>query len=359
MSRAAIDPAHLRAIVARFQTIGPAVEAGPLTLGHINDSFVVCCLSGGTLVRYVLQRINAAVFHDPLAVMDNIARVTEHIAARLAAAGATDIRRRCLTLIRTHDNRACHDEGAGHVWRMYEYIERTRSVESVRSPDDARAAGRAFGAFSAHLADFPAPPLRETIPRFHDTPLRIAQLDAAIAADRAGRAGGARAEIAAIREQRCLAPLLLNLLARSAIPQRIAHNDAKISNILFDEVSGEALCVVDLDTVMPGLSLFDFGDMVRSMTCRAAEDEPDASRVRFDRRLYEALRDGYLEYAGAFLNQAELDHLLDAGRVIIYEQAVRFMTDYLNGDIYYQTSRPDQNLTRARVQLALLRSIGQ
>jgi aminoglycoside phosphotransferase (APT) family kinase protein len=240
---------------------------------------------------------------------------------------------------------------------MYHFIERARVLSSVQTPLQAEAAGRAFGEFQRMLADLPPPPLHDTIPDFHNTPLRLAALERAIAADVRGRVATARREIDFALSHRAVAPLLVDLQRSGAIPERIVHNDAKISNVLFDGRTGQALCVVDLDTVMPGLSLYDFGDMVRSMTAIAAEDDPEAAHVRFQPALFEALARGYLSAAGGILSAVERAHLAAAGELITYEQGMRFLTDYLHGDTYYRTTRPGQNLDRCRVQFALLGSL--
>ncbi|RMF71661.1 MAG: aminoglycoside phosphotransferase family protein, partial [Planctomycetota bacterium] len=245
----------------------------------------------------------------------------------------------------------------GRVWRMYHFIEGTRTFTSPRSSAQATAAARAFGEFQALLADLPSPPLHETIPHFHDTPRRFAALRTSIADDAHRRAANAADEIAFCLAREASAGLLTDLHRRGAIPQRIVHNDAKISNVLFDDAGREAICVVDLDTVMPGLSLYDFGDMVRSMACSAAEDERDLSRVEVSPERFAALAAGYLEATGNLLVPAEREHLVDAARIITLEQGVRFLTDYLDGDRYYQTKRLNHNLDRCRTQLKLVASI--
>jgi aminoglycoside phosphotransferase (APT) family kinase protein len=238
---------------------------------------------------------------------------------------------------------------------MFEFIEGTRTLHEVRSAADAERLGRAFGEFHDLMADLPPPPLHETIPRFHDTPWRLTRFEQSVAADVCGRAGDVRAEIDFIRAHAGLAPLLV----QANVPQRVVHNDAKIGNVLFDESTGDVLCVVDLDTVMPGTILFDFGDMVRSGVCTAAEDETDLARVEVDLSLFEALTRGYLGAAGSLLTATERDHLVTAGKVIVFEQAVRYLTDFLEGDRYYKTSRPGHNLDRCRNQTKLVESLTQ
>ncbi|HUU97611.1 MAG TPA: aminoglycoside phosphotransferase family protein [Phycisphaerae bacterium] len=350
-------PAEVADIASRFAVTGKLIAADPFTGGHINDSHLLTYRRAGGAVRFLLQRINDAVFPKPALVMDNIQRVTAHIADRLKAQGVADIHRRVLTLVLTREGGAYHRDAVGGHWRLYHFIEGTRVYEAVETPRQAEFAGRAFGAFQCLLADFAGPRLHETIPDFHNTPLRCEALDRAVQTDSYNRVSAARAEIDTADRYRPLAGVLLDLHGAGEIPERIAHNDAKISNVLFDRTTGAALCVTDLDTVMPGLALNDFGDMVRSMTCAAAEDETDLSKVEVQMPLFEALARGYLEAAGEFLTPAEREHLVLAGKLITLEQGVRFLTDFLTGDTYYKTQRPKHNLDRCRTQFRLVESI--
>jgi aminoglycoside phosphotransferase (APT) family kinase protein len=351
--------AGVEAAASHFAVDGALVAAEPFGTGHIHDSYRLTWRGAKTTARFLLQRINEMVFPRPAEVMENIARVTAHMAQRLQRAGAADAGRRVPMLVRTRDGGTYYRDRAGACWRMFRFIEGTRVYEAVRTPAQAEQAGRAFGRFQSLLADFAGPRLHETIPGFHDTLSRFASLDHAVQADSCNRAGAARAEIEVANCYRPLASALLDLQRRSEIPERVVHNDAKISNVLFDQAIDEALCVVDFDTVMPGLSLFDFGDMVRSMTCRAAEDEVDLAKVAVELPLFEGLARGYLATAGAFLTPAERANLVVAGKVITLEQAVRFLTDFLAGDPYYKTHRPSHNLDRCRTQLKLVKSIEQ
>jgi Ser/Thr protein kinase RdoA (MazF antagonist) len=351
---ASASPAAAAAVAGQFELSGAVVDCVPFSGGHINDSFIVTCGAGTGVRRYLLQRINAAIFHEPPRVMANIVRVTAHLAARLRAAGVPDVSRRVLTPRATRDGVPYVRDAQGAYWRLYPFIEGTRAHLAVRTPAQAQCAGQAFGEFLRLLADFPAAELHETIPAFHDTPRRLAVLEEAIAADPCGRGAGVRREIEFILARRRLTATLVDLLGTGQVPVRVVHNDAKLSNVLLDATTGAGLCVVDLDTVMPGTALFDFGDMVRSMTCLAAEDEPDAARVHLDRELFAALARGYLAAAGRTLTPAERANLVAAGQVITLEQAIRFLADYLSGDTYYRVARPGHNLDRARTQLALL-----
>jgi aminoglycoside phosphotransferase (APT) family kinase protein len=344
-------------IAANFAVAGELQAVEPFGPGHINDSYRLTYRRGTTTARFLLQRINAAIFRNPPLVMDNIRRVTVHIRQRLELERVGDVLRRVLTLVPTHAGEPYYLDNAASCWRLYPFIEHTRACDSVETSVQAEQAGRAFGRFQSLLADLPPPRLHETIPDFHNTPLRFVALDAAVRADTCGRAAAARAEIELAFQHRALAGTLLDLQRCGAVPERVVHNDAKVSNVLLDETTAEGLCVVDLDTVMPGLSLFDFGDMLRSMTTTAAEDETDLSRVEVEMPLFEGLARGYLEAASAFLTPVEHAHLVTAGQVITLEQGVRFLTDYLNGDTYYKTHRPNHNLERCRAQFKLVHSM--
>jgi len=257
----------------------------------------------------------------------------------------------------TRDGRPHHRDEAGETWRLVPWLEGTRSTERAATEAEARETARAFGRFLAQLQDLPAPPLHETIVAFHDTPARLSAFERAVAADRVARAASCRPEIEALLDRRALASALALPAVRGEIPVRPAHNDAKIANVLFDEGTGEALCVVDLDTVMPGLSLHDFGDLARSTVSDSDEDERDLARVAVRVPVFEALARGFVEGAGDALSPAERSLLVTGAEVIVYEQVVRFLGDYLDGDRYYRTGRPSHNLDRTRAQLRLLESL--
>ena len=350
-------PLDIPAIVARFAVSGSLSGFEPYGGGHINDSFVVVHEGGGGRARHLLQRLNRAVFPEPVLVMENVVHVTQHIARRLRREGATDALRRVLTLVPSREGAAYVTDVDGDFWRLYLLVEGTRSADRVNSPAEALETGRAFGRFGRLLADYEGPRLHDTIPGFHDTPRRCADLRQAAALDRVGRSGEVREEIDAVLSRRDLAGALLEPHARGEIPERIVHNDTKITNVLFDSRSGEGICVVDLDTVMPGLSLYDFGDIVRSLASGTAEDERELGAVAVRLEIFEALARGFLEMMGDSLNTTERALLVTAAQVITMEQAARFLSDYLRGDLYYRIQRPGQNLDRARAQLRLLESL--
>ncbi len=350
---------ELEAVAGHFTIEGRLIAVEPFGGGHINDSFLVTYRQKDRSARFLHQRINDAVFPAPVLVMENIQRVTDHIAQRLKSLGVADVNRKVLTLVQTNEGSSYCRDSMGSYWRLYWFIESARVCQTVETPEQAEQAGRALGVFQRLLVDLSGPRLHETIPGFHNTPSRFEALERAVQADPQGRAAEARREIECALLNRSLATALLDLYQAGDIPERVVHNDAKISNVLFDRETGEALCIVDLDTVMPGLALYDFGDMVRSMTCPAPEDETDPSRVEVRMPLFAALVRGYLEAATPFLAPMERANLVTAGKLIALEQGVRFLTDFLNGDKYYRTQRPNQNLDRCRTQFKLVESIIQ
>ncbi len=330
------------ALHAAFAIAGEFASAAPHGSGHINDTFLV-----RTSARpYLLQRINTRVFRDPVRLMQNVARVIAHVRTRRSG-------REALELYAPRAGGFCHFDAHGGVWRALSWIERSHSIDVIESPGQAEAAARAFGAFQRLLVDLPGPRLFETLPHFHDTPLRLAALEDAIARDPHGRAAGVRAEIEFARARAPLASEITRRLADRSLPERATHNDTKVNNVLFDDDTGEALCVIDLDTVMPGAAVYDFGDMVRTMTCSAAEDERDLARVVLRLDLYEAVARGYLDAVRGFLVPEEIATLVVGGALIPYELGMRFLTDHLEGDGYFRIHRPGQNLDRARTQFAL------
>jgi aminoglycoside phosphotransferase (APT) family kinase protein len=345
------------AALARFAVSETLLSLEPHTSGLINQSWLARFDMPVGRRRYFLQQINRHVFHHPDQVMDNMVRVTRHVAARLAREGVPDVERRVLSLVPTLDGSSQHLDEAGETWRLVPWVEGTRSTERAATEAEARETARAFGRFLAQLQDLPGPPLHETIVGFHDTPARLVAFERAVAADRVSRAPSCRAEIEVLLDRRAVASALTIPAARGEIPVRPTHNDAKIANVLFDETTGEALCVVDLDTVMPGFSLHDFGDLTRSAVSDSDEDERDLSRVSVRVPVFAALARGFAEGAGAALSPAERALLVTGAEVIVFEQALRFLTDHLDGDRYYRISRPGHNLDRARAQLCLLQSL--
>ncbi len=343
----------LAVVVNAFSLDGELRTANRYGSGHIHETFCVSIDHGGENLRIILQRINTEIFKNPVAVMENIERVTNHLRGRID--GKPEVERHVLQLVRTRGGPGWHVDAKGQYWRAYRFIEGASANDTVSSPRQAFNAAKAFGQFQQLLADLPDPRLHESIPDFHNTPKRFAAFEDAVAADTAGRCTAAGPEIAFAMSHSATARALVD----AALPERVTHNDTKLNNVLLDDATGEGICVIDLDTVMPGLAAYDFGDMVRTMTCAAAEDEPDLSQVSMQFPLFEAVLRGYLAGAKGFLTKPENEALITGGEVIIFEQGIRFLADYLSGDVYYKVSRPGQNLDRCRTQFMLLQSIEQ
>ena len=322
--------------------------------GHINDTFVVW--RANHTKRFILQRINTDTFTDPAGLMENICGVTRHLRTKIQAEGG-DPGRECLNVIPTLSGAAYYIDSEGNAWRSYDFVENTVCLQQVGCEADFRTVAETLGKFQNQLADYPASTLHETIARFHDTPNRYANFEKALAADALGRAKTIAPEIAFIhaREKDC--HVLLDQLAAGEIPLRVTHNDTKINNVLLDEATGKGICVIDLDTVMPGLSAYDFGDSIRTGANDCAEDEPDQSKVHFDLHLYEVFAKGYLSTAGSTMHTAEKRSLAWGAKLMTLECGIRFLTDYLEGDHYFHIARPDHNLDRARTQFTLVRQM--
>jgi len=352
---APLTPASAQRVARAFSLEGEPVRAERLGSGHIHDTFAVEVETRAGARRYVLQRLHTGVFADPEALMENLVRVTAHLAAKLARAGVPDRARRTLALVPERGGRAFHRDGDGDFWRCFPLIEGSVAIDTAPAPEQAFEAARAFGAFVAALADLAGPPLAEVIPHFHDFPRRLAALEAALREDPQGRAQAIAAEADAARGS---AEQLTDRLAGAAdLPRRTVHNDCKVNNVLLDARTGEGLCVIDLDTVMPGTVLADFGDLVRTAASTAPEDERDLERMGFDRVRFEALARGYLAGAGSLLLPSELRALPLAGPLLALENAVRFLADHVQGDRYFRISRPAHNLDRARAQLRLAKRL--
>jgi hypothetical protein len=355
-----VSMAHdLKAITAAFDLAGSFVDAQPYGSGHINDTYLVRLQQDGAVTPWIFQRINHRIFKNVPALMENIQRVTEHLRRRLLEIPGSNPDRETLTIVPTRAGTVYHQDAAGGFWRAYVFITEARTYDEVQSRGMACEAAKAFGTFQKLLMDLPAPALHETIPLFHHTPDRFAKLEGAVAADRAGRAESCRAEIDFAFARKATTGLLVEHLASGVLPQRVTHNDTKINNVMIDDHDGRGVCVIDLDTVMPGTVLYDFGDEVRTTTGTAAEDEKNLKKVRFQLDMFEALVHGYLDAARDFLVPAEIDQLAFCGRLITFEIGIRFLTDYLDGDVYFKTHRPGHNLDRTRTQFEMVRQMEQ
>ncbi|MFV0337563.1 MAG: phosphotransferase enzyme family protein [Chthoniobacterales bacterium] len=348
----------LKYIGELFGFSGKFLDAAPYGSGHINDTYVARYLNpDGNTVSYFHQRINHQIFKNPADLMDNILRVTRHVAAELQKTGKMDCDRRSLRVLLSPEEECVVRDTNGNWWRTYTFIQDAETFDRVETPEQAWQAAAAFGEFQYYLSNMDGERLHETIPNFHHTRNRFDNLIRAAEADSKGRLAGIAEEFAFAREHEAMVDVLLDLQAAGELPERVTHNDTKLNNVMFDIKSREAICVVDLDTVMPGLVLYDFGDMVRTATSPSMEDEKDLSKVSMQMPMFEALAKGYLETARGFLTDAEKAQLAFSGKLISFEIGLRFLTDYLEGDVYFKTHRTEHNLDRCRTQFKLVQSI--
>lgn len=331
-----MKPEH---IAAAFTIDGSIVSVEPYGMGHINDTFLVTAAK-----RYIMQRINTTLFTDPDALIDNIRLVTEHAAKKMPG-------EKVLTLVPTQKGAYLLRDGE-HVYRMYDFIERTECFQTADRAHFARS-GAVFGRFTAALDDFDATQLVDILPKFHDTRKRFADFSAAVKANKAGRVDTVKQEIAFVTSREKYCAVFMDMLENGEIPWRVTHNDTKLNNVLFD-LDSDGGAVIDLDTVMKGAAGFDFGDSIRFGASTAAEDEPDLNKVHFDIDLFEAYANGYLSHMGGLLNDKERETLAFSAILLTYECGMRFLADYIAGDVYFKIHRPTHNLERARTQFKLI-----
>ncbi|MDP3850408.1 MAG: aminoglycoside phosphotransferase family protein [Luteolibacter sp.] len=348
---------NLREIALLFDMRADFIEGHPYGSGHINDTYCATFDQAGRKIRYILQRINTHVFKTPVALMENIERVTRHSLGQLLADGCPDARRRTLTCIPSVDGKPYAIDPLGNYWRIYLFIENASGHDEIQTNEQAYQAARAFGNFQKLAAGLGGARLHETIPDFHNTPKRLEALRRALEADSSNRAAALKPEIDFALNRAADCARIHDLIASGAIPERVTHNDTKLNNVLLDDLTAEGVCVIDLDTTMPGSALYDFGDMVRTATPTEPEDSIDLSNldIRLDR--FDSLVCGYLDAARSFLCPAELDHLAYSGKLLTLECGIRFLTDYLQGDVYFKIKRPAHNLDRCRNQFAFVAAI--
>ena len=321
--------------------------------GHINDTFCVLCQpQEGDCIRFVLQGLSSAAFPHPEELMENFIGITSYLREKVGAAGG-DPARETLSLVKTRDGKDFYTDSNGKVWRLTPFIEDTDCFQSA-TPELFEASARAFGRFQYLLQGYPAETLHETIPHFHDTEDRFRKFQAALDADKLGRAKDIPDEIQFVLDRKADCSVALEALRSGKLPLRVTHNDTKLNNILIDRTTHEGICVIDLDTTMPGLSINDFGDSIRFGANHSREDEKDLSKVNFDIELYEVYTRGFLEGAQGGLTPAELEYLPWGARLMTLECGIRFLTDYLDGDHYFHIHYPEQNLDRCRTQFKLV-----
>ncbi|MBR6916179.1 MAG: aminoglycoside phosphotransferase family protein [Clostridia bacterium] len=322
----------------------------PLGNGHINETYLV--RDGGS---YVVQKINKNVFRDPVAVMENVRAVTKHLRSKIVGAGG-DPDRETLNFLDTTDGLPYYRTEYGEYYRAYVYIDRVKSYDVAESPELLYQAARAFGRFQNMLADFPAETLHEVIPSFHDTRKRFSDFKRSVEKNASGRAGDVKDEIGFVLDREGDCGIIVDALRSGDIPVRVTHNDTKLNNVLFDENTDEGVCVIDLDTVMPGSLLYDFGDALRFAGSSGAEDEKDLSKIWFDLTNFDYFTKGFLE-ATPSITEKEKELLPFSVKLMTLECGMRFLADYIDGDVYFKTAYPEHNLVRARTQIKLVEDI--
>lgn len=355
---------NIATIALGFGIQGKLLRGGEFGNGHINTTIAATFLleadeGEAREETYIFQRINTFVFPNPDALMANVEKVIDHLQEKIDRDGKPDSRRRRLSLLRTAEKKPLWRDEAGACWRGFLFIANTTSFDVVSDEQQAYQAAFTFGEFTRLLADLPAEAVVETIPDFHHTPKRFQNLQQAVALDKAGRVQECEQEIAFARQRESICSKLIELNEQGLVPSRITHNDTKLGNVLLCNETGCGLCVVDLDTVMPGLALYDFGDLMRSCVCEAKEDETDLTQISVRKTYFRSLVEGFSRGVADTLTQAEKDHLAFSGRLITFEVGMRFLTDYLEGDVYFPTKYPNHNLDRARNQFALVAAIEQ
>jgi aminoglycoside phosphotransferase (APT) family kinase protein len=339
-----------------FSIDGQFLSAESYGTGHINETFISAYQTVNGIRKYIHQRLNHQVFKEPVKVMENIERVTRHIYQKVISMGG-DPERQCLSLVPSSNGIYYSQSLDGSYWRTYRFIDGASTYDLPQSPMQVYAAAKAYGDYQKMLTDMPGLRLHETIPDFHNTPLRYQSFLNALNNNINHRVENAQEEINFILDREPDTRVVITQITDHRIPERVTHNDTKLNNVLIDDCTGEGICVIDLDTTMPGSCLYDFGDMVRSGTITSAEDEPDLAKVHLDVFMFEQVARGYIEATQSFLTPAELSLLAFSGKLITFEQAIRFLTDYLNGDKYYKIKYPEHNLHRARTQIKLVSEI--
>jgi Ser/Thr protein kinase RdoA (MazF antagonist) len=346
----------LAKIASAFQVEGDFKEGSPYGSGHINDTFQVVMQKGKGNVRYILQRINHNIFKNPVTLMENIQRVTKHITAKVKTRGG-DLVKEAMQIVSAKDNKSYHQDAEGNYWRCYVFIEGASTHDILETNEQAYQAAKAFGQFARDLEDIGGVRLHETIPNFHHTPKRFEALEDAIAKDKVKRKATVEKDLEWVLSKKEFCKLIVEGISKGLIPERITHNDTKINNVMLDDKTGQCKAVIDLDTVMPGSALYDFGDLVRTSVSTAVEDEKDVSKINVRLERFEALVKGFLEGAGNCLTKTEIEYLPICGRIITFECGIRFLTDFLDGDNYFKVHRENHNLERARSQFQLVKKM--
>lgn len=347
----------VKQILDQFKFKGDLIEFKLFGSGHINTTYIATYDENGKVRKYIVQKINSNVFKNIDALMDNVFAVTSFLREKIKANGGNP-NRETLHFIKTGDGKKYYTCENGDCYRAYRFVDNSKSVDSVDSPEIFEKSGIAFGRFQKYLSDFPATTLNEIIPDFHNTAVRFEkEFMPAVKEDTQDRAKTCREEIDFVIKRRGDCSRLVDLVKEGKLPLRVTHNDTKLNNVIFDEDTDDAICVIDLDTVMPGLALYDFGDSIRFGANTCAEDEKDISKVAIDLDYFKAYAKGFLSEAGGSLNPCEIDNLAFSAKLMTFECGMRFLTDYLNGDTYFRTTYPEHNLVRARNQFALVKDM--
>lgn len=340
--------------IANFRFEGVLVDERPYGSGHINDTYLLVFeIAEMGQIKVILQRMNKDIFKEPVELMENILNVTSYLRERIIENGG-DPERETLNVIPTVDGKPYFVDSSGEYWRAYKFITDATSYDQVESADDFYQSAVSFGNFQRLLAAYPAETLHETIKGFHDTRARFQVFKKAVEDDVCGRAAYVQEEIRFVLEREDLANFFAELLDKKEIPLRVTHNDTKLNNIMIDNKTGKGICVIDLDTVMPGLAMHDFGDSIRFGASTAAEDEQDLSKVSCDMDLYDIYAKGYIEGCGGKLTEREIDLMPMGAKAMTFECGMRFLTDYLQGDTYFKIHRENHNLDRCRTQFKLV-----
>ena len=347
-----------------FQEVLSAYDLGEGTItykaygeGHINNTSLVT-VTGKETHRFILQRINTDIFTNPKSLMENICGVTSYLKDIIAERGG-DTERETMTVVYTRDGQPYYTDSTQGAWRIYKFVEHTICLQQCRNTEDFYTSAKAFGQFQKNLSGYDASTLHETIPDFHNTPDRLRKFKEALAADTMHRAADIQEEIDFVLSHETDCSHMTDLLAAGKLPLRVTHNDTKLNNILLDDKTNDALCIIDLDTVMPGLSVNDFGDSIRFGASTGAEDEPDLTKISCDLDLFEAYTKGFIEGCAGALTEEELNQLVNGAKMMTLECGIRFLTDYLEGDHYFKIHRDGQNLDRCRTQFKLVADMEQ
>lgn len=344
-------------IIEQFNYEGKFSHIVPYGSGHINDTFAVTCIkANGENIRYILQRINTNIFKEPEKLMENIENVTTFLKDKIKISGGNP-KRETLNLIHTINGKTFYVSSSGEYWRSYVFIEGAQTYQVVENLTHFYNAGKALGNFEQLLADFPAEKLHETIVDFHNTRKRYITFLEALSLDKMNRAKDIKKEIDFVLNHEEETFTLINLFKEGKLPLRVTHNDTKFNNVMIDDITGDGICIIDLDTIMPGLSLYDFGDSIRSGANPAEEDERDLSRVCMDLKLFEHFTHGFLDGTNHSLTKVELEYLPFAAKIMTFECGIRFLTDHLNGDTYFKIHRENHNLDRARTQFKMVKDM--